>query len=152
MVKDQFQQGVQRSAFTMIELVFVIVVLGILVSIAIPKFVVTRDDAMIVKGKSQVAAIRSGISLLKSKRLLEGNITAITLDEATTSTGQELFKNVLDYPIISKDADGHWMKTTTGYSFQILGQSVPFTYSTTAGFDCEGNNTSTGTNCKALTQ
>ncbi|ARR00092.1 type II secretion system protein [Campylobacter porcelli] len=34
-----------RSAFTMIELVFVIVVLGILASIAVPKFIATKDDA-----------------------------------------------------------------------------------------------------------
>ncbi|WP_086236971.1 MULTISPECIES: type II secretion system protein [Campylobacter] len=34
-----------RSAFTMIELVFVIVVLGILASIAAPKFIATKDDA-----------------------------------------------------------------------------------------------------------
>ena len=43
-----------KKAFTMIELVMVIVVLGILASIAVSKMAVTRDDAMIVKGKSQV--------------------------------------------------------------------------------------------------
>ena len=34
-----------RSAFTMIELVFVIVVLGILASIAVPRLIATKDDA-----------------------------------------------------------------------------------------------------------
>jgi len=34
-----------KSAFTMIELIFVIVVLGILAAVAIPKFAATRDDA-----------------------------------------------------------------------------------------------------------
>ena len=34
-----------RNAFTMIELIFVIVILGILASIAIPKLSATRDDA-----------------------------------------------------------------------------------------------------------
>ncbi|MBN1839820.1 MAG: prepilin-type N-terminal cleavage/methylation domain-containing protein [Campylobacterales bacterium] len=143
-----------KRAFTMIEMVFVIVVLGILAGIAIPKLTVTRDDAMIVKGKSQVAAIRSGIALQKSKRLLEGDVTALTLDSNTTTTaeGQELFKNVLDYPIISKNADGHWMKTNAGYSFKILGQSIPFTYNATTGFTCDTTNSSTGENCKSLTQ
>ena len=37
-----------RSAFTMIELVFVIVVLGILASIAVPRLVATKDDASAV--------------------------------------------------------------------------------------------------------
>ena len=36
-----------RNAFTMIELIFVIVIIGILASIAIPKLAATRDDAKI---------------------------------------------------------------------------------------------------------
>ena len=38
-----------KKAFTMIELIFVIVILGILAAIAIPKLAVTRDDAVIAK-------------------------------------------------------------------------------------------------------
>ena len=34
-----------KGAFTMIELVFVIVILGILAAVAIPKLTATRDDA-----------------------------------------------------------------------------------------------------------
>lgn len=35
----------KRTAFTMIELVFVIVILGILAAVAIPRLAATRDDA-----------------------------------------------------------------------------------------------------------
>lgn len=152
------RQGDIRPAFTMIELVFVIVILGILAAVAIPKLAASRDDAVLVKGKSQISAIRSGLSLLKSKMLLEGNTTAITaLDDATVSggsivEGQELFNGILEYPILSKNADGNWLKTTTGYSFKLNGQSIPFTYSPAKGFDCNSSATSTGDNCKSLLQ
>ena len=146
MVSNHSKQGnIIRPAFTMIELIFVIVVLGILAAVAIPKLAASRDDAVIVKGKSQVAAIRSGISLLKSKRMLEGNMTAITaLDGATNNTeGQNLFYggaagNILEYPILSKNGNGYWMRTAdpATYTFQVLGQTITFTYTSTAGFDC----------------
>ena len=38
-----------KNAFTMIELIFVIVILGILAAVAIPKFAATRDDAQVSK-------------------------------------------------------------------------------------------------------
>nr|WP_275754690.1 type II secretion system protein [Sulfurimonas sp. SAG-AH-194-C21] len=38
-----------KQAFTMIELIFVIVILGILAAVAIPKLAATRDDAEISK-------------------------------------------------------------------------------------------------------
>lgn len=39
----------KRSAFTMIELIFVIVILGVLAAVAIPKLAATRNDAKVVK-------------------------------------------------------------------------------------------------------
>ena len=69
-----------KKAFTMIELVFAIVVIAILASIAIPKFAVTRDDAIITKAKSTVNALRSAIAIERQKRILRGDFTAIDSD------------------------------------------------------------------------
>ena len=66
-----------RKAFTMIELVFVIVVIGILSAIAIPKFAATRDDAIITKGRTTVAAMRSAIATERQKRILRGDFSPI---------------------------------------------------------------------------
>ncbi len=70
-----------RKAFTMLELIFVIVVIGILSAIAIPKFAVTRNDALIAKARSEVAAMRAAVSTERQKNILKGVFTDITNDE-----------------------------------------------------------------------
>ncbi len=46
-----------RHAFTMIELIFVIVVIGILASVAMVTLAATRDDAMVTRGVSNVKQV-----------------------------------------------------------------------------------------------
>jgi general secretion pathway protein G len=67
-----------KKAFTVIELVFAIVVIGILSAIAIPRFAATRDDAIVSKGRAEVAAMRSAIAMERQKRILSGNFDDIT--------------------------------------------------------------------------
>ena len=90
------------SAFTMIELVFVIVVLGILAGIAVPRLAATRDDATIAKMRGDVAAIRSGLSLRRSENLMRGN----TVWPDINNTDGRLFINILQQPIYSMAAGG----------------------------------------------
>ncbi len=52
-----------KKAFTMIELIFVIVILGILSSIAIPKLTTTRDDAEVVKAAEEIRTLISDLAM-----------------------------------------------------------------------------------------
>jgi len=47
----------KRAGFTMIELIFVIVILGILAAVAVPKLSATRDDAKISKMASNLSTL-----------------------------------------------------------------------------------------------
>lgn len=150
-----------RAAFTMIELIFVIVVIGILASVAIPKLAANRDDAQLVRGRSDVAAIRAAVVNERQVRLLQGNTKFINQldDAAQNKDGETLFDNngttangLLQYGIISGSGNGHWLKTgNTSYAYNIMGQQIPFTYTQSSGtFTCNRTANGTGTLCQKL--
>lgn len=59
-----------KKAFTIIELVFVIVALGILAMVALPRLVSSKEDAEITRVKAEIAAIRSAIQTYRGANLL----------------------------------------------------------------------------------
>jgi len=114
-----------QKAFTMLELVFVIVVIGILSAIAIPKFAVTRNDAVIVKAKSTIAAARSAIATKRQQNILRGSFT----DLNATSIGTN-FANLLDYGVESCSTSGcnGWSSSGLVYTFHGPTGDVQYTY------------------------
>lgn len=75
-----------RNAFTMIELVFVIVVVGILAAIAIPRFGDTAETAYLSKAQSELMTVRSALATERQKRILRGDTTKITSLSCTSSS------------------------------------------------------------------
>ena len=125
-----------KRAFTMLEMVFVIVVLGILGAIAIPRFAATRADADITKGRADVAAVRSAIVSERQSRLIKGQTNYI----ANLDSGTKLFGAVLQYGITAAAKDGHWNGASPNYTFRVQGTDVGFTYDDDNGtFYCTSN-------------
>jgi len=152
-----------RKAFTMVELVFVIVVVGILSAIAVPKFAATRDDAIITKAIATIGSVRSAIATERQKRILRGDFTPITSVDSGSAGNDDspIFDNfdgatttsrVLEYPLqtCKSGAVGCWKRTATSkytYYFPYASKTVVFD-SNGSRFDCVTNNA----DCKLLTQ
>lgn len=151
-----------HKAFSMIELVFVIVVIGILAAIAIPKFAATRGDAIMTKTKATVAGVRSSMATERQKRILRGDFTAITsLNSTGTNSAFSTFSadqdgtttNVLEYSLSDctglGKTQGCWSVTGTTYRFNLPTSGFVDFNITNSRFNCK---VPTDANCIRLTQ
>ncbi len=139
----------RTRAFTVIELIFVIVVLGILASVALPRFGAVREQADIAKGKGDVATIRAGIVNERQTRLIKGDASWITAANLDTAGG--LFGGVLTQGFTSSSTSGKWDDGGDGvdngtYRYYVGSIHTDFVYEDTNGtFKC-----TTGTYCNQL--
>lgn len=92
----------KRSGFSMIELVFVIVILGVLAAVAVPRFVATRTDAQVATARSDLASAQKAIVA----KVFADNI------DATQSKAPDPNKAVRDQ-VASKDW-GDWIIEVAG--------------------------------------
>jgi prepilin-type N-terminal cleavage/methylation domain-containing protein len=90
-----------KKSFTLIELIFVIVIIGLLASFAVPKFLQTKESASAASAKSVVSSVRTAIETKHGEWLINtcSDTDGYTpqgypqkLDDADTNkAGEDLF-------------------------------------------------------------
>ncbi|ALV24625.1 putative type II secretion system protein [Campylobacter iguaniorum] len=93
-----------KKGFTMIELVFVIVILGILASIAVPKLAATRDDTEVTKA---VVEMKDAITQLTAYYTVNGKF--LTVANGDTGGAQMDIMSPLIKEIKNRPAGKRWV-------------------------------------------
>ena len=116
-----------QHGFTLIEIVMVIVLLGVLAAIAIPKYVDLKKDAQNATADGIVAAVSSGAAIGYAKAAIAGTATYPTITELDAS-----YLNV-------KNVDGFTIAGASTFTATIKGLGYAVTYTQLDG--------SAGRNC-----
>lgn len=135
----------KQSGFTLIELVVVMVILGILAAVALPKFFNMTGQARVAKMNGAVGAVQSSITLAHAKWLAAGAPTTAgttiafeggTLDVATDMVNGYPKTTVFQNAAASKNLaglDSSFITTTVGTITDKDKTGCSFTITDSAG-------------------
>jgi N-methylation len=130
----------KRRAYTLLELIFIVVILGVLSAVAIPRLFFSRSDATMANAKTQLAAIRSGISLRYNDNILQAKPGfPAKLDDGDPN---KLFSKVIDIAIKDSGNKNGWHRISDDkYTFKLDGKVANFKYDKNSGdFSCNDSN------------
>ena len=136
-----------KKAFTMVELIFVIVILGILAMVALPRLAGSKKDAEITRAKAEIAAIRSAIQTYRGANLLSQKPGSGYPEDLKTTTIEKITNGT--------KLGSNWTVNDDGdtLTLRIGGDTTTFTYVKAKGsLTCKKSDatTTTDTLCEKI--
>jgi len=100
--------------FTLIELVIIIVIIGILAAVAIPKFLELRGEAEQAAVQNMVSSLESAMSIYASRQFMNGNTPTVHNPFDDLSNIPENYNGVQNPVTPANTPAGTWSFRTSG--------------------------------------
>jgi len=165
-----------KKSFTLIELIFVIVIIGLLASVAVPKFMQTKASASSSAAKSVVSSVRTAIETKHGEWMINDDLGSsdgytpqgypIRLDDANPNTaGEKLFDGnstlpLLKTPILSCLNNDCWFKykaddtdkNISYYAYKFTEEdNITLDYNGSNGkFECNNDGSISKNDCESI--